>query len=295
MSKRILSELKLKYLLISILLIGFFVGFFDLSGSSPNLDSYKAVHIQDKLSNDEMSPRMIVIPAGIGTIGGENFRSFQNEAPIFQVKIESPFALSETEITFEQYDLFCKTTGHSCPEDEGWGRKHQPVVNVSWFDAVAYTKWLSSETGNVYRLPSEIEWEYAARGGTDDKFWWGNTYKQGIDHCDRDLGNCPKGTDAGHPWRVKTLNANPFGLFDMTSNVSEWVNDCYSDNRNVASEISHTGFDNKCREKVTKGANWMTAQPYVHHSLRIGLDNNYISYAVGFRVLREIKKDDIKE
>ncbi|MEH6393910.1 formylglycine-generating enzyme family protein [Pseudoalteromonas sp.] len=290
-----LSKLKIKYFFVSIILMGIFVGFFNISWSSLKLTNHKVVYIQDKLTDGEKSPKMVIIPAGVGTIGGENFRSFQNEAPIFKAKIESPYALSETEVTFEQYDKFCKTGIRSCPNDEGWGRGKQPVVNISWFDAVAYTKWLSKETGNIYRLPSEVEWEYAARAGTDSKFWWGDEYRQGIGHCDRDLGGCPKGTDKGHSWQVGILKANPFGLFDMTSNVSEWVGDCYSDSHLNTNKTTDANYRGDCNEKVAKGANWLTAQPYVHHSLRMSLDDYYVSYAVGFRVLREINKDELKE
>lgn len=289
-----LSKLKIKYFFVSVILVGLFVGFFDISWSNLNHTPHKIVYIQDKISNGKASPKMVIIPQGVGTIGGANFRSFQNEAPIFKATIKDDYALSETEITFEQYDEFCKTAIRSCPDDEGWGRGKQPVVNISWFDAIAYTKWLSKETGHTYRLPSEVEWEYAARAGTDSKFWWGNEYKQGIDHCDRDLGNCPLGTDKGHPWQVGILKANPFGLYDVTSNVSEWVQDCYSDSHNNTIKNVQANFRSDCNEKIAKGANWLTAQPYVHHSLRMGLENNYVSYAVGFRVLREINKDELK-
>ena len=192
-----LSKLKIKYLAIFIILIGFSIGFLNLNWSGLKSTNHDVAYIQDKLKNGELSPKMVIIPAGTGTIGGENFRSFQDEAPIFKAKIKESYALSETEITFAQYDQFCKTGIRSCPDDEGWGRGKQPVVNISWFDAVAYTKWLSEETDNIYRLPSEVEWEYAARAKTTSKFWWGNDYEQGIDHCDRDLGGCPKGAEIG--------------------------------------------------------------------------------------------------
>ena len=290
-----LSKLKIKYFFVSIILVGLFVGFFDISWSNLNHTPHKIVYIQDKLSNGETSPRMVIIPTGVGTIGGENFRSFQNEAPIFEATIKDNYALSETEITFGQYDEFCKTGIRSCPDDEGWGRGKQPVVNISWFDAVAYTKWLSNETGNTYRLPSEVEWEYAARAGTDSKFWWGNEYKQGIDHCDRDLGGCPEGTDKGHPWQVGILKANPFGLFDMTSNVSEWVEDCYLDSHDNPLGTSAANNTGLCNQIVAKGANWLMPQPHVHHSQRMSIPKNIRGYEIGFRVLREINKDELKD
>ncbi|MBH0057580.1 SUMF1/EgtB/PvdO family nonheme iron enzyme [Pseudoalteromonas sp. SWXJZ94C] len=290
-----LSKLKIKYLAIIIILIGFSVGFFNISWSSFKLTNHEVTYIQDKLKNGELSPNMVIIPPGTGTIGGENFRSFQDEAPIFEATVKDSYALSETEITFAQYDQFCKTGIRSCPSDEGWGRGKQPVINISWFDTVAYTKWLSKETGYTYRLPSEVEWEYAARAGTSSKFWWGNEYKQGIDHCDRDLGGCPKGTDLGHPWQVGILKPNPFGLYDVTSNVYEWVEDCYVDNHNNVTGTTAANKTGDCNDRTVKGASWTMPQPHVHHSLRMGFTINARADSIGFRVLREINKDELKD
>ena len=290
-----LSKLKIKYLAIIIILIGFSVGFFNISWSSFKLTNHEVTYIQDKLKNGELSPNMVIIPPGTGTIGGENFRSFQDEAPIFEATVKDSYALSETEITFAQYDQFCKTGIRSCPSDEDWGRGKQPVINISWFDAVAYTKWLSKETGYTYRLPSEVEWEYAARAGTSSKFWWGNEYKQGIDHCDRDLGGCPKGTDLGHPWQVGILKPNPFGLYDVTSNVYEWVEDCYVDNHNNVTGTTAANKTGDCNDRTVKGASWTMPQPHVHHSLRMGFTINARADSIGFRVLREINKDELKD
>lgn len=169
------------------------------------------------------------------------------------------------------------------------------MINISWFDAVAYTKWLSKETGYTYRLPSEVEWEYAARAGTSSKFWWGNEYKQGIDHCDRDLGGCPKGSDLGHPWQVAILKPNPFGLYDVTSNVSEWVEDCYVDNHNNVTGTTAANKTGDCNDRTVKGASWTLPQPHVHHSLRMGFTINASADLIGFRVLREINKDELKD
>ncbi|WP_166110821.1 SUMF1/EgtB/PvdO family nonheme iron enzyme [Pseudoalteromonas sp. Z9A5] len=290
-----LSKLKIKYLAIIIILIGFSVGFFNISRPSFKLTNHEVTYIQDKLKNGELSPNMVIIPPGTGTIGGENFRSFQDEAPIFEATVKDSYALSETEITFAQYDQFCKTGIRSCPSDEGWGRGKQPVINISWFDAVAYTKWLSKETGYTYRLPSEVEWEYAARAGTSSKFWWGNEYKQGIDHCDRDLGGCPKGSDLGHPWQVGILKPNPFGLYDVTSNVYEWVEDCYVDNHNNVTGTTAANKTGDCNDRTVKGASWTMPQPHVHHSLRMGFTINARADSIGFRVLREINKDELKD
>ena len=91
-----------------------------------------------------------------------------------QPDLEPAFAIGRTEVTFAQYDRFAAATGREKPDDAGWGRGERPVINVSWHDAVAYTEWLSAQTGHPYRLPGEAGWEYAARAGTTGPFWTGD-------------------------------------------------------------------------------------------------------------------------
>lgn len=247
-------------------------------------------YIQDSLKNGNAGPKLAIIPRGTGVVGGDNFETFQNQSPQHEVISNHEFALGVAEVTFEEYDAFCKSTFTNCPDDNGWGRGQQPVINVSWLDAMAYTEWLSGQTNQVYRLPSEAEWEFAARGGTSTKFWWGDEYIQGMDHCDRDLGDCPKGTELSEPGPAGRFKVNPFGLFDMTSNVLEWVLDCYTPNHKDASSMMAARFEGHCGEKIFKGSSWLNPQPYVHLSKRTGIESDYKSRAIGFRVLREIKK-----
>ncbi|EGV16218.1 Sulphatase-modifying factor protein [Thiocapsa marina 5811] len=117
---------------------------------------------------------MIVLPGGefwMGPPEDELERSF-DEGPRHRVRI-APFAIGKTAVTFGQHDVFCEATGRVKPGDEGWGRGERPAINVSWHDAIAYAQWLSKETGRSYRLPTEAEWEYAARAGTQTPFWTG--------------------------------------------------------------------------------------------------------------------------
>ena len=284
-----LQNIKLKYLFGVLLLIGFFIGFISLKPSNLNIKDHVINYLQDTLKDKTLAPKMVIIPTGKGTIGGEILRSFRNESPIYQVVVEKSYALSETEITFAEYDLFCQSTKRGCPRDEGWGRGTQPVIYVSWDDATAYTEWLSQQTGETYRLPSEVEWEFAARAGQNTKFWWGNEYIQGLDHCDRDYDGCIKGSELGHPWKVGILTANPFGLYDMTSNVGEWVLDCASDNHNNAANTVSPNLKGDCNNRIIKGSNWKNPQPYVHLSRRLELPKDSLWNTLGFRVLREIK------
>jgi len=110
---------------------------------------------------------MVVIPAGeflMGSPESEVGRS-DSEGPQHKVVIAKPFAMRCYAVTFDEYDRFCEATQRKKPSDENWGRGWRPVINVSWEGAVAYCVWLSQETGATYRLPSEAEWEYAARAG----------------------------------------------------------------------------------------------------------------------------------
>ncbi|MCG8610743.1 MAG: formylglycine-generating enzyme family protein [Pseudomonadales bacterium] len=244
--------------------------------------------VQDQLQLGYPGPKLVVIPKGTGWVGGVNFRSFQNESPEHKITVSKRFAIGQAEVTFDEYDAFCKATNRKCPPDNRWGRGKQPVIKVSWIEAAAYTQWLSEQTGEVYRLPSEAEWEYAARAGQKTRFWWGDDYIQGVDHCDRDYEGCPEGTAVARPGVAGRFKANPFGLFDVTSNVAEWVLDCGNDSHIGAGESVDPRLDGDCSQRILKGATWQNPQPNVHLSQRISIEKDYRSASVGFRVVREI-------
>ena len=251
----------------------------------PHIPTY----LQDTLKSGSLGPKLAIIPTGTGVVGGEELIPFKNHSPQHKVISMQEFAMGIAEVTFKEYDAFCKSTFTECPDDNGWDRDSQPAINVTWLDAMVYTEWLSEQTNQIYRLPSEAEWEYAARGGTSTNYWWGDEYIQGIDHCDRDLGGCPEGTEFSEPGPAGRFKANPFGLFDVTSNLLEWVLDCYSPDHKAAKNTMESRLDGECGEKVFKGSSWLSAQPYVHIFLRGGLESNDKGRDLGFRVLREIK------
>ena len=155
-----------------------------------------------------------------GTFRMGSYSGSSDEKPLHSVTV-SDFNISKTEVTFEQYDAFCDATGRKKPYDKGWGRGDRPVINVNWLDAVAYCEWKSKATGKTYRLPTEAEWEYAARGGNKSK---GYTYSgsNDLDAVGWYNGNSNSKT---HP--VAQKQPNELGLYDMSGNVWEWCSDWY--------------------------------------------------------------------
>jgi len=180
---------------------------------------------RDRLKDGSSGPEMVWIPEGRFKMGDIQGGSDSDEKPVHWVSVKK-FAMGRYEITFAQYDKFATATGREKPSDSGLGRGNRPVMNVSWLDVTAYAKWLSQQTGQQYRLPTEAQWEYAARAGTKTKYWWGNTASHeyanyGVDDCCDGLA---KGKDR---WKytspVGSFAANPFGLYDTAGNVWEWT------------------------------------------------------------------------
>ena len=164
--------------------------------------------------------RFVAVEGGTFQMGS-NSGDF-DEKPTHSVTV-SDFNISKTEVTFEQYDVFCDATGRNKPGDEGWGRGDRPVINVNWLDAVAYCEWKSKATGKTYRLPTEAEWEYAARGGNMSK---GYKYS-GSNNLDTIAWYKNNSGWETHP--VAQKQPNELGLYDMSGNVWEWCSDWYGD------------------------------------------------------------------
>ena len=198
--------------------------------------------------------KMVVIPAGTFQMGCVSGRDCgDDEHPVHPVTISRPFALSRHEVTFDEYDRFAAATGRSRPDDEGWGRGRRPVVNVSWDDAQAYVSWLSSETGVRYRLPSEAEWEYAARAGSTAAYSWGNEIGRNRANCD----GCGSQWDEEMTAPVGSFGANPWGLHDMHGNVSEWLEDCWHETyAGAPADGSAWTAGGDCDRRVSRSGFW---------------------------------------
>jgi formylglycine-generating enzyme required for sulfatase activity len=232
-------------------------------------------------------PEMVVIPAGKFAMGadeeGDKFASVV-EKPRHLVHIDYPLAVSRYPITFEQWDFYAEGNPDAHrPDDRGWGRGRQPVINVNWEDAEQYVSWLSIAAGRPYRLLSEAEWEYCCRAGTNTVFSCGN--KIAADDANflyMDYGDRP---GVGRPMPVGSFRANAFGLFDMHGNVCELVADAWHDNyRGAPDDGSAWGAFDAIMWRVVRGGGWdalprilrCAFRDWIHHTTR--MDN------VGFRV-----------
>ncbi|MCY4531299.1 MAG: formylglycine-generating enzyme family protein [Gammaproteobacteria bacterium] len=240
----------------------------------------------DRLGSGGNGPEMMVIPPGrflMGCVSGMNCRS--DEKPIHEVSIVQSFALSKFEVTFAQWDT-CVVDG-GCngyrPDDLGWERGSRPVVRVSWEDAQTYVSWLSRSTGENYRLPSESEWEYAARAGSTTQYNWGNDIS-------RNRANC---NGCGSQWNRQTapvgsFTANAFGLHDMHGNVFEWVQDCGNLSYAGAPTDGSAWVHGNCDIRVLRGGSWSGSSRPLRAAYRFGLTADYRSFEFGFRVARTL-------
>lgn len=238
-------------------------------------------------------PEMVVIPPGSFTMGStaEERKALgvvpmfdRMETPRHRVTIGYRFAVARTATTFEQWDA-CLADG-GCggyrPDDGGWGRGRRPVINVDFTHAQAYVAWLSAKTGQPYRLLSEAEWEYAARAGTTGWFYYGNAVTP-------ENTAYEKHTDGPAP--VGSYPPNPFGLYDMSGNTAQWVQDCY-----------HNGFDGApadgspwlkdadCAVRNVRGGSWDMSAWTVRAAQRIGDPILTKNTHLGFRVARDLPR-----
>ena len=231
-------------------------------------------------------PEMVVVRAGTFEMGSPPHEEnrHDHEGPQHWVTIPERFAVGVYEITFAEWDACHREGGCSHnPDDEGWGRGDRPVVNVGWEDAKEYVGWLAGKTGEAYRLPSESEWEYAARGGSTTRYWWGDAV--GWEHA-----NC---IACGSPWDstapVGWFAANDFGLHDVHGNVQEWVEDCeHDDYHGAPSDGSSWTSGGDCDLRVLRGGSWFVIPRGVRSASRGSNLTGYRDFDVGFRVARTL-------
>ncbi|WP_083234993.1 SUMF1/EgtB/PvdO family nonheme iron enzyme [Candidatus Marithrix sp. Canyon 246] len=232
----------------------------------------KSKVFQDSLRSGGLGPKMVRIRAGSFRMGDIQGGGDSDEKPVHRVSV-GKFAMGMYEVTFAEYDKFADATGRKKPSDSGWGRGNRPVIHVSWNDATAYAKWLSNQTGKKYRLPTEAEWEYAARAGTETKYWWGN-------EIDKSKANY--GWNFGKTSPVGNYKANQFGLYDTSGNVWEWTCSLY--------EGKYKGKEKQCvinaNRLSLRGGSWNNYGWYVRSASRDRTEPATRNYSVGFRVSR---------
>jgi formylglycine-generating enzyme required for sulfatase activity len=248
---------------------------------------------RDALKDGGRGPEMVALPGGsfqMGSPPDEPGRD-EDEGPQHQVSIR-PFAMGRTEVTFDDYDRFVEATGREKPDDFGWGRGQRPVINVSWNDAVAYAGWLSDQTDQRYRLPTEAEWEYAARAGTVTPFWTGDCIHTDQANYDGNYDYNGCGADTG-VYRRQTveagsLPANPWGLHETAGNVYEWVRDCWHDNYQGAPQDGSAWEEPGCARRVVRGGGWGYLPVLVRSAFRNWDTPDVASDFLGFRLARDL-------
>lgn len=278
---------------------------------------------RDRLKDGSLGPKMVVIPAGkfpMGSPEDEKGRD-SDEGPQHRVRISKAFALGVTEVTVTAFRGFVEGTGYRTSAEQGDGcyawtgssweldkklhwRKpgfeqggDHPVVCVSWRDATAYAKWLSGQTGEDYRLPTEAEWEYATRAGTNTRYYWGNEEEPACRHA-----NCCD-TNCEYPWKsscddgykntapVGRFQPNGFGLFDTSGNVWEWTADCWhGDYENAPEDGRAWGEEDggNCARRVLRGGSWSSKPRRLRSADRSRGAPDDRNDRIGFRLARAL-------
>jgi formylglycine-generating enzyme required for sulfatase activity len=258
---------------------------------------------RDRLKDGSKGPQMVWIAAGSFQMGSN--KGDDDEKPVHRVSITQDFGMGRYEVTVGEFRQFVNATGYRTEAEKGdgcyiykngwwskgWSKErdanwrnpnfsqndNHPVVCISWNDAQAYTKWLSKQTGKKYRLPTEAEWEYVARGGTDTKYWWGNSIGSNKANCS---GYSSKTVPVG------SFKANPFGIYDTVGNVWEWVQDIYSKDYYSNSIYSDPTGPSTGSYRVLRGGGWSFPAPYCRVAYRVNNSPGYRDGNLGFRLLR---------
>ena len=284
----------------------------------------------DALDSGSRGPAMVVIPSGsfrMGCVSGLDCED--DEKPVHRVTTNESFALGTYEVTVEQFRHFVEATGYETDAEKNSGGRSgcrtlevmtrnswdwtpgrswrnleyeitdfQPVTCVSWRDAMAYVKWLSEQTSQRYRLPSESEWEYAARAGSATKYYFGNNEYGLCSHGNgRDATPFPNGSvwnqsfcvdGAAYPTAVGSYRPNAFGLYDVHGNVCEWVEDCWNGSYTGAPSDGSAWLRGECSWRVVRGGGWNNSPRFQRSAYRFATATGFRSSSYGFRVARTL-------
>jgi formylglycine-generating enzyme required for sulfatase activity len=223
-------------------------------------------------------PEMVSLPGGTFAMGSNDDIS---EKPIHKVTVK-PFAISKYPITVHEWND-C-VAANACTSART-GNDDAPVTNLSWSDTQQFIAWLAEVTHKSFRLPSEAEWEYAARGGTATTYWWGDRFQLGMANCK----GCGEPYDIKQPAAVSAVKPNPFGLYDMGGGVAQWVADCWHKNyRGAPADGSPWAEDSNCSSHVIRSGSWKNEPSYIRPASRDLYDTNARYLTLGFRVARSL-------
>jgi formylglycine-generating enzyme required for sulfatase activity/class 3 adenylate cyclase len=226
-----------------------------------------------ELASSVREPEMSALRGGSFAMGGNEDIS---EKPVHQVTIK-PFAIGKFPVSVREWNecAAAKACGFVAT-----GKDDAPITNVSWSDAKQYVAWLAEATRKAYRLPTEAEWEYAARGGTQTKYWWGDQFQSGMANCK----NCTDIAATEQPTKVGSSKPNPFGLYDMGGGVDQWVEDCWHKNYQGAAADGSAWVESECASHVIRSGSWKNDARYARPSNRDSYDTNVRYPTHGFRV-----------
>lgn len=218
-------------------------------------------------------PEMVSLPGGSLTMGSTEDIS---EKPVHHVSVK-PFAIGKHPVTVSEWNACAdaKACGFTAT-----GREHMPVADISWNDAKQFVAWLAQVTHKNYRLPSEAEWEYAARGGTQTKYWWGDQFQVGMINCK----NCVDAAAVEQTTKTGGFKPNPFGLFGMGGGVDQWVEDCWHKNYEGAPSDGSPWLDGDCSSRVIRSGSWRNDARSVRPASRDRYDAVVRYPTHGFRV-----------
>ena len=247
-------------------------------GCRAALAKQRRPYCRDSLDTNLNGPTLAVLPAGMAEIGG----SKAAEKPKYTVEIKKPFALGVFEVSNAEFSAFCQATKQACPA-QPWSDPDFPVVNVSWSLATQYTEWLSAKSNANYRLPSESEWEYAARAGTSSPYPFGDeVLPTHARFSFRGVETTPVAAND------RTVNRNKFRLYHMIGNVREWVLDAWHDNHAGAATDGSARVGDASSARVARGGSYSDSADQVRSASRVRIDGARGDAQTGFRVLREV-------
>lgn len=282
------------------------------------------------IGQDRVAPELVIVRAGSFMMGSspKEENRVENEGPRHRVTFRRGFAIGRTEVTVGEFRAFVEDTryrsdahkegfsiiynhrsGRLTPRDGvtwkmnydgGAATDEDPVVHVSWNDAVAYVQWLAGSTGKPYRLPSEAEFEYALRAGHSTRYWWGDGVPAGtVENLTGERDTSPRsrqwstffhGYQDGYwgPAPAGSFERNPFGLNDMAGNVAEWVEDCWHDTYMRAPVDGSAWTNPGCRLRTVRGGYWASSPDQTRAAYRLSAQPDRRDARIGFRIARDL-------